>query len=75
VDENERPLGMIGRNIDRRKPHQRMGRNAHFMTIKVEVNIHEGSLHEAGRAVNLEKYFTLPLCKKVLEKARETGYL
>jgi hypothetical protein len=60
MNKNKRPLGLLGRNINRRKPHQRsspvdqrIGRNAHFMTIQVKVNIHAGSVHEAGRDVNL----------------------
>jgi hypothetical protein len=55
MDKNKRPLGMIGRNIDRRKSHQRICRNANLMTIKVEVYIHVGSLHETGSHVNFEK--------------------
>ena len=50
----------LRQNINRRKPHkrsspveQRIRRNAHFMTIKVKVNIHTGSVHEAGVDVNL----------------------
>jgi len=50
---NKRPLGMIRRNIDRRKPNQRICRNTHFVTVKVKVYVHAGSLHEAGRDVNL----------------------
>ena len=55
VDENKCPLGMIGRNINRRKPHQRIRRNADFMTIEVEVNVHAGSLHDEAMDVNLGK--------------------
>ena len=32
-----------------------MGRNARFAPIKIEVNAHGGSLHEADLAVNLLK--------------------
>src|SRR6266508_6436676 len=63
MDKNKRPLGMLGRNINRRKPHKRSGasgamdqricRNAHFMPIQVEIDVHEESLHEAVRDVNL----------------------
>jgi hypothetical protein len=52
VDENKGPLGMIGRDVNRREPYQRICRNAHFMTIKVEVYIHEKSLYETGEDVN-----------------------
>jgi hypothetical protein len=52
MNKNNGPLGMIGRDIDRRKPHQRVGRNAHLMTIQVKVDVHAGSLHEARRDVN-----------------------
>jgi hypothetical protein len=62
VDENKRPLGMIGRNINRRQPHkrsspvdQRIRRNARFVTIEAEVNVHAKSLHEAGMHVKLKK--------------------
>ena len=56
VDKNKGPLGMIRRDVDRRKSHQRICRNAHFMTIKIEVDVHGGSLHERGRDVNFGKH-------------------
>ena len=40
VDEDKRPLGMIRRDVDRRKPDQRICRHAHFMPIKIEVDVH-----------------------------------
>src|SRR5258706_8943860 len=52
MNKNKRPLGMIRRNINRRKPHQRICRNAHLVTIEVKVNVHAGSLHEAMGTVN-----------------------
>jgi hypothetical protein len=55
VQENKCPLGVIGRNIERRKSHLRICGNAKLMTVKVEVYVHAGSLHEAGMAVNFEK--------------------
>jgi len=47
--------GVIRRDINCRKPHQRICRNARFMAVKIKVDSHEGSLHEAGRDVNFEK--------------------
>lgn len=54
MDKNKCPLGMIGRNVNRRKPHQRICRNANFMPIKIEVDVHEGSLQEETYVVNFE---------------------
>ncbi len=59
VNEDERPLGVIRRHINCRKPHQRIRRNAHFVTVEVEVNVHAGSLHEAGKDVNFEIQISL----------------
>ncbi len=52
VQENKRPPGLIGRNIDRRKPYQRIGRNTDLLAVEVEVYLHIGSLHEGRMAVN-----------------------
>ena len=60
VDENKCPLGVIGRDVNRRKPYQRICRNAHFMPVKIEIDVHEESLHEADRDVNLEKQKPVP---------------
>ena len=56
MHKNKRPLGVLGRDVDCRKPYQRICRNADFMTIEIEVNVHnEGSLQrslkEDGRVV------------------------
>jgi hypothetical protein len=55
MDEYQSPLGMIGRNVNRRKPHKRVCRNTHFMTIKVQIDVHEKSLHELELDVNFGK--------------------
>jgi hypothetical protein len=55
VDKNKRPLGMIRRNVDRRKPHQRICRNANLMPVQVKVYVHDVSVHEAGMDVNFVK--------------------
>ncbi len=52
MNENKRPLGMVRRNINRRKPYQRICRNAHFVAVEVKVNVHAGSLHDVGSDVN-----------------------
>jgi len=52
VAKNKRPLGMVGRNVNRRWSHKRICRNAKLMPIQVEVYIHAGSLHEAKIDVN-----------------------
>jgi len=48
------PLRVIGPDVNRGKPDKRICRNTHFMTIKVEIDIHEESLHETGSNVNFE---------------------
>ena len=53
VNKNKRPLGVIRRDVNRRKAYQRICRNADFVAIKIQVNVHEESLHEAGMDVNL----------------------
>ena len=55
MDKNKRPLGMIRRNVDRRKPHQRICRNANLMPVQVKVYVHDVSVHEAGMDVNFIK--------------------
>src|SRR5687767_5908648 len=68
VNKNKSPLGMIGRDVNCRKPHrrsspvdQRICRNAHFVAIQVEIDVHdEGSLHEAETNVNFEKQKPAP---------------
>jgi len=52
MDENKCPLGMLGQDINCRKPHQRMGRHADFMMVKIEVDVHEEGLHEWTTVVN-----------------------
>ena len=52
VNENKSPLGMIRRNIDRRKPHQRICGNTYFMPVEVEVYVHVGSLQGYQKIVN-----------------------
>lgn len=54
MDEHDRPLRMVGRDIDRRKPDQRIRGNTDFMTIQIEVDVHEESLHEACVNVNFD---------------------
>jgi len=40
VQENEGALGAVGRNIQRRQAHQRIGGNAYLVTVEVEVYVH-----------------------------------
>ena len=58
MDENKRPLGVIRLDVNRRKPHQRVCGNTHFVAVEIEVDVHAGSLHEAGMDVNFEKQKT-----------------
>jgi hypothetical protein len=46
---------MVRRDVDRREPHQRTCGNAHFVTIKIEVDVHERSLHERCMDVNFDE--------------------
>ena len=63
VNENKSLLGVVGRDVNCRKPYQRSSpvdqqicRNAHFMPIKIQVNIHARSLHETELNVNFGTY-------------------
>ena len=53
MDEHKGPLGMLGRDVDRRKTNQPCGL-ADFMTLQVEIDVHAKSLHETERVVNFE---------------------
>jgi hypothetical protein len=44
MNKNKRPLRLIGRDVDRRQPYQRVGRDTDLLAIEVEVDIHAGIL-------------------------------
>ena len=52
VNENKSPLGALGGNINSRETHKRIGRDSYFVTVKVEVYVHVGSLQELCGIVN-----------------------
>jgi hypothetical protein len=45
VDENNRPLGPVGGDVDSRETHQRIRRHTDFMPVEVQVDVHDQSLH------------------------------
>ena len=54
MDEHQRPLRTIGRDVDCRESYQRICGNTHFVPVKIQVNIHKRSLNELTLLVNFE---------------------
>jgi hypothetical protein len=66
MQEHKCPLRPVGRDVDRRKPHQRIRGNTYFMPVEIQVDVHVESVQELILNVN----FWLPgsvytgLCKQ-----------